>query len=56
MGSKWRSDRLGDPAAASRRRILAALLHRMQRRKAKKGLASLCTGGGMDATMVLQRD
>jgi acetyl-CoA C-acetyltransferase len=32
------------------------LLHEMQRRNAKKGLASLCSGGGMGVAMALQRD
>ena len=38
---------LGHPIGASGCRILVTLLYEMQRRKAQKGLASLCIGGGM---------
>ena len=45
---------LGHSIGASGRRILVNLLHEMQRCNAKKGLASLCIGGGMG--VALQRD
>ena len=38
---------IGHPIGASGCRILVTLLHEMQRRDAKKGLAALCIGGGM---------
>ena len=38
---------LGHPIGASGARVLVTLLHEMQRRDAKKGLATLCIGGGM---------
>src|SRR6202044_3430100 len=38
---------IGHPIGASGARVLAALLHEMQKRDAKKGLATLCIGGGM---------
>ena len=47
---------LGHPIGASRCRILVTLLHEMQRRNARRGLASLCIGGGMGVAMALQRD
>jgi len=47
---------LGHPIEASRRRILVALLHKMQQRNAKKGLAFHCIGAGMGVAMALQRD
>jgi acetyl-CoA C-acetyltransferase len=47
---------LGHPIGASGCRILVTLLHEMQRRNAKKGLAPLCIGGGMGVAMALQRD
>ncbi|GAB4218345.1 MAG: acetyl-CoA C-acetyltransferase [Rhodoferax sp.] len=46
---------LGHPIGASGCRILVTLLHEMQRRGAKKGLASLCIGGGMGAALVVER-
>ncbi|PTW63414.1 acetyl-CoA acetyltransferase [Breoghania corrubedonensis] len=46
---------LGHPVGASGARILVTLLHEMQRRDAKKGLATLCIGGGMGIAMCLQR-
>ncbi len=46
---------LGHPIGASGCRILVTLLHEMQRRDAKKGLASLCIGGGMGAALVIER-
>ena len=47
---------LGHPIGASGARILVTLLHEMQKRDAKKGLATLCIGGGMGIAMCLQRD
>jgi acetyl-CoA C-acetyltransferase len=47
---------LGHSIGASGRRILVTLLYKMQRRNAKKGLASLCIGGGMGMAMAPQRD
>jgi len=46
---------IGHPIGASGCRILVTLLHEMQRRDAKKGLASLCIGGGMGAALVIER-
>ena len=46
---------LGHPIGASGCRILVTLLHEMQRRDAKKGLAALCIGGGMGVAMALER-
>jgi acetyl-CoA C-acetyltransferase len=47
---------LGHPIGASGGRILVTLLHEMQRRNAKKGLATLCIGGGMGIAMCIERD
>jgi acetyl-CoA C-acetyltransferase len=47
---------LGHPIGASGARVLVTLLHEMQRRDAKKGLATLCIGGGMGIAMCLERD
>lgn len=47
---------LGHPVGASGCRILVTLLHEMQRRDAKKGLATLCIGGGMGCSTVVERD
>ena len=47
---------LGHPVGASGCRILVTLLHEMQRRDAKKGLATLCIGGGMGCACVVERD
>ena len=47
---------LGHPIGASGTRILVTLLHEMGRRDAKKGLATLCIGGGMGIAMCLARD
>ena len=47
---------LGHPIGASGARILTTLLYEMQRRKAKKGLATLCIGGGMGIAMCVERD
>ena len=47
---------LGHPIGASGCRILVTLLHEMVRRDAKRGLASLCIGGGMGIALALERD
>jgi acetyl-CoA C-acetyltransferase len=47
---------LGHPIGASGARLLVTLLYEMQRRNAKKGLATLCIGGGMGIAMCLERD
>lgn len=47
---------LGHPIGASGTRILTTLLHEMARRDAKKGLATLCIGGGMGIAMCVERD
>ena len=46
---------LGHPIGASGCRVLVTLLHEMQRRGAKKGLTSLCIGGGMGVAMTVER-
>jgi acetyl-CoA C-acetyltransferase len=45
---------LGHPIGASGARVLVTLLHEMNRRKAKKGLATLCIGGGMGIAMCIE--
>ncbi len=61
----WNTDRvnvnggaiaLGHPIGASGARVLVTLLYEMQKRDAKKGLATLCIGGGMGIAMCLARD
>ncbi|KQW81754.1 acetyl-CoA C-acetyltransferase [Brevundimonas sp. Root1279] len=47
---------IGHPIGASGARILTTLLHEMKRRDAKRGLATLCIGGGMGVAMCVQRD
>ncbi|MDH3472544.1 MAG: acetyl-CoA C-acetyltransferase [Rhodospirillales bacterium] len=47
---------LGHPVGASGGRVLITLLHEMGRRDAKKGLATLCIGGGMGIAMCVERD
>src|SRR5690606_21593928 len=47
---------IGHPIGASGARVLNTLLYEMQRRDAKKGLATLCIGGGMGVAMCVQRD
>ncbi len=47
---------IGHPVGASGARILNTLLFEMQRRDARKGLATLCIGGGMGVAMCVQRD
>ncbi len=47
---------LGHPIGASGCRVLVTLLHEMVRRDAKRGLASLCIGGGMGVALAVERD
>jgi len=47
---------IGHPIGASGARILTTLLYEMKRRNAKKGLATLCIGGGMGVAMCIERD
>jgi acetyl-CoA C-acetyltransferase len=47
---------IGHPIGASGARVLTTLLYEMQRRGAKKGLATLCIGGGMGVAMCVERD
>src|SRR3569832_1065807 len=46
---------IGHPIGASGARILVTLLHEMQRREAKKGVAALCIGGGMGVSLAVER-
>ncbi|WP_066895790.1 acetyl-CoA C-acetyltransferase [Clostridium nigeriense] len=46
---------LGHPVGASGARILVTLIHEMQKRDAKKGLATLCIGGGMGTALIVER-
>ena len=46
---------IGHPIGASGARVLTTLLHEMKRRNAKKGLATLCIGGGMGIAMTVER-
>ena len=46
---------IGHPIGASGNRVLVTLLHEMQKRQAKKGLATLCIGGGMGIAMCVER-
>jgi len=46
---------IGHPIGASGCRILVSLLHEMQKRNARKGLASLCIGGGMGVALTIER-
>ncbi|HEX5807015.1 MAG TPA: acetyl-CoA C-acetyltransferase, partial [Macromonas sp.] len=46
---------IGHPIGASGCRILVTLLHEMQRRDAKKGVAALCIGGGMGVSLAIER-
>lgn len=61
----WEADRvnvnggaisIGHPIGASGARVLTTLLHEMKRRDAKKGLATLCIGGGMGVALCVERD
>ncbi|WP_369985723.1 acetyl-CoA C-acetyltransferase [Thalassolituus sp.] len=63
-GLEWDADKinvnggaiaLGHPIGASGCRILVTLLHEMARRDAKKGLATLCIGGGMGVSLAIER-
>ena len=47
---------LGHPIGASGCRVLVTLIHEMQKRDAKKGLATLCIGGGMGVSLAISRD
>lgn len=47
---------IGHPIGASGNRVLVTLLHQMQRQDAKKGLATLCIGGGMGIALCVERD
>ena len=47
---------IGHPIGASGARVLTTLLYEMAKRKAKKGLATLCIGGGMGVAMCIARD
>jgi acetyl-CoA C-acetyltransferase len=47
---------IGHPIGASGARVLSTLLYEMKRRNAKKGLATLCIGGGMGVAMCVERD
>ena len=46
---------IGHPIGASGARILVTLLHEMQRRQARRGIASLCIGGGMGVALTIER-
>ena len=47
---------LGHPIGASGSRIIVTLIHEMIKRESKKGLATLCIGGGMGIAMCIERD
>lgn len=47
---------LGHPVGASGARILVTLLHEMEKRNVKRGLATLCIGGGMGTALIVERD
>ena len=47
---------LGHPVGASGARIIVTLIHEMNKRNLKKGLATLCVGGGMGIAMCIERD
>ncbi len=47
---------IGHPIGASGARVLTTLIYEMQRRDAKRGLATLCIGGGMGIAMCIERD
>ena len=46
---------IGHPIGASGARVLNTLLHEMKRRDVKKGLATLCIGGGMGVALCVER-
>jgi len=47
---------IGHPIGASGCRVLVTLLHEMKRRGSRKGLASLCIGGGMGVALAVERE
>jgi acetyl-CoA C-acetyltransferase len=47
---------LGHPVGASGARVLVTLLHEMERRGLRRGLAALCIGGGQGIAMIVERD
>ena len=47
---------IGHPIGASGARVLVTLLHEMQRRDAKKGVAALCLGGGNSVALAVERE
>ena len=47
---------LGHPIGASGCRVVVTLIHEMQKRNSKKGIATLCIGGGMGIAICLERD
>lgn len=47
---------LGHPIGASGARILVSLVHEMQKREVRRGLATLCVGGGMGVSMIVERE
>lgn len=47
---------LGHPIGASGARVLVTLLHELERRGGKRGLASLCIGGGQGVALLVERD
>ncbi|MDZ5016793.1 acetyl-CoA C-acyltransferase, partial [Clostridium perfringens] len=47
---------LGHPIGCSGARIVVTLLHEMKRRDSKKGLATLCIGGGMGTAVLVERE
>jgi acetyl-CoA C-acetyltransferase len=47
---------IGHPIGASGARVLVTLLHEMKRRNARKGLTTLCIGGGMGIAMCVERE
>ena len=46
---------IGHPIGASGARVLTTLLHELKRRNGKKGLATLCIGGGMGIALTVER-
>ncbi len=46
---------IGHPIGASGARVFVTLLHEMEKRNAKKGLATLCIGGGMGIALCVER-
>ena len=55
IGSFGGAISLGHPVGASGARIIVTLLHEMQKRDAKRGLATLCVGGGMGVSTIVER-